>query len=211
MRIRLLFVALFAVLLACTFSFAQEGHKYLHISTNPSYADAYVNNVRAKIASNPDVELPGFVEVPEGDANVTVKLFKAGYRDTTINVTLSDADTSYLIVALTPSYDDGYLQFQQKSLMRRARNNLGHRLIIASAVPLIASGISAIISNSNITKAEDKKDLVEKSVIREGDDYESNLEDFDRYRDRAKAAKNVSIGTAIAGGIILGFGIVLSF
>ena len=204
-------VAILAMLLACTLSFAQDGNKYLHISTNPSYADAYVNNVRAKFASNPDVELPGFIKVPEGNASVTVKLFKPGFKDTTINVTLSDADTSYLIVALTPSYDDVYLQSQQKSLMRRARNNLGHRLIIASAVPLVASGICAIISHHNITKANDKKELVEKSIIREGEDYESNLEDFDRYRDRAKSARNISIGTAIAGGIILGFGIVLSF
>lgn len=201
----------FAISLLCTFAFAQEGSKYLHISTNPSYADAYINNVRAKFASNPDVELPGFIKVPEGDANITVKLFKPGFKDTTINVTLSDADTSYLIVALTPSYDDSYLQFQQKSLMRRARRNLGHRLIIASAVPLVASGISAVISHSNITKANEKKEFVEKSIIRNGDDYISNVEDFERYRDRAQAAKNVTIGTAIAGGILLGFGIVLSF
>ena len=204
-------VLAFAIALSFTFGFAEEGQKYLHISTNPSYADAYVDNVRANFASNPDVELPGFIEVPEGNATVTVKLFKAGYRDTTINVTLSAADTSYLIVALTPSYDDHYLQRQKKSLMHRARRNLGHRLIIASAVPLVASGISAFVSHYNINKANDKKDLVEKSVIREGGDYEENLDSFDRYRNRAKSAKNVAIGTAIAGGIILGFGIVLSF
>lgn len=190
---------------------AQEVPKYLHISTNPSYADAYVDKARAPIASNPDVALPGYIRVPEGESSVLVTIFKPGYKDTTISVKISQADTSYLIVALTPSYDDEQLQYQQRSLMRRARRNFGHKLIFASAVPLIASGISAIVAHSEIKQANERKESIEKSLIRQGEEYEHNVEKFNDHRDRANTSKNVSIGTAIGGAILLGFGIVLSF
>ncbi|MBR4786012.1 MAG: hypothetical protein IK012_12300 [Fibrobacter sp.] len=190
---------------------AQEAPKYLHISTNPSYADAYVNETRASIASNPDVALPGYIRVPEGEPNVLVTIFKPGYKDTTISVKISQADTSYLIVALTPSYDDELLQSQQKSLMRRARRNMGHKFIFASAVPLIASGIAAIVAHSEIKQANERKESIEKSLIRHGEEYEFNIESFNDHRDRATTSKSVSIGTAVGGAILLGFGIVLSF
>ena len=39
----------------------------------------------------------------------------------------------------------------------------------------------------------------------------NNIDKFNEQRDRANTSKNVAIGTAIGGAIILGFGIVLSF
>ena len=190
---------------------AEEKSRYLHISTNPSYADAYTNSMRKNFDSNPDYKLPGFIEVPAEEPTVLVTLFKPGYKDTTINVTLSDADTSYLIVSLTPSYEDTYLEYQQKALSHRARKNFGHKLIITSAFPLLASGIAAIITQYNIEQAQEKKDLAEKSVIREGEEYNLNLERYDSYRDKAETAKTTSLVTLIAGASLLTFGIILSF
>ena len=206
------FLPIFTFVLALvSFAFAEEAHKYLHISTNPSYADAYVNTSRKNFAANPDATLPGFIEIPAGEHSVLVTIFKPGYRDTTINVTLAESDTSYLIVSLAPSYDDVYLERQQKALSHRTRKNIGFRLAIASGVPLIASGIAALVAEYNIDKANDKKDLIEKSVIREGDEYAHNLESYSEHRDNAESAKKVSVGSLIAGAVLLGFGIVLSF
>lgn len=199
------------LLLLATAVCAQDAPKYLHISTNPSYAEAYVGGTRARIASNPDVKLPGFIEVPAGDHSILVTIFKPGYKDTSIAVTLSQADTSYLIVSLTPSFDDGHLQYQQKALAHRARRNIGHKLIAISAAPLIASGIAAIVSNNEIDNAQEKKNLVEKSLIREGKEYEANQESFEDHSKSAKTSRNIAIGTLVAGGILLGFGLVLSF
>ncbi len=190
---------------------AQESPKYLHISTNPSYAEAYVGSMRARIASNPDVDLPGFIKVPAGESSILVTIFKPGYKDTSIAVTLSQADTSYLIVSLTPSYDDEHLQYQQKALMHRSRRNIGHKLIAISAVPLIASGITALIASNEIDEANSKKDIIEKSLIREGKEYEANQESFKDHRKKANTSRNIAIGTLVAGGIFLGCGIVLSF
>ena len=199
------------LLLLATAVCAQDAPKYLHISTNPSYAEAYVGSTRARIASNPDVKLPGFIEVPAGDHSILVTIFKPGYKDTSIAVTLSQADTSYLIVSLTPSFDDGLLQYQQKALAHRARRNIGHKLIAISAAPLIASGIAAIVTNNEIDNAQEKKNLVEKSLIREGKEYEANQESFEDHSKSAKTSRNIAIGTLVAGGILLGFGLVLSF
>lgn len=204
------FSLIFALALA-SLALAQEAHRYLHISTNPSYADAYVNSTRKNFTANPDVSLPGYIEVPAGEGNVLVTIFKPGYRDTTINVTVSDKDTSYLIVSLSPSYDDVYLERQQKALSHRTRRNIGFKLAIASAAPLVASGIAALVTEYNIGKANDKKDLIEKSVIREGDEYARNLERYGEYRDDAESAKKVTVGTFIAGVALLGFGLILSF
>lgn len=209
---RFAFHAIILLVVFCTVAVcAQEKPKYLHISTNPSYADAYVSTMQAKAASNPDVELPGFIEVPAGEHSVLVTIFKPGYKDTAITVTLSQADTSYLIVSLTPSYDDAHLRFQQKALAHRARRNVGHRLVAISAVPLVASGIAAIVSNYEIGQAKDKKDIIEKSLIREGDKYEATQESFKDHNSNAKTSRNIAIGTLVAGGIILGFGLILSF
>ena len=131
------------VLALASLAFAEEANRYLHISTNPSYADAYVNTSRRNFAANPDVSLPGFIEVPAGEHSVLVTIFKPGYRDTTINVTLAEKDTSYLIVSLAPSYDDAQLERQQKALSHRTRRNIGFKIAIASGVPLIASGIAS--------------------------------------------------------------------
>lgn len=185
--------------------------KVLHISTNPSYADAFVGKIRPDFAGNPDCSLPGFLRVPAGEASVLVSIFKPGFKDTTINVTLAETDSSYLIVSLEPSYDNEFLDEQQKTLSHRSRRNFGHRLLVASAIPLVASGIGSIVAHYNIGKAEDKKDIIEESVLRQGEAYEKNLERYDDYRDKAKSARNFTIGTLIAGGIILGVGVVLSF
>lgn len=202
-------------LLLCLFLagniWAEDRYKYLHVSTNPSYADAYTNSVRKHFDSNPDYKLPGYIKVPAEEPTVLLTVFKAGFKDTTINVTLSEADTSYLIVALTPTFDEDYLSFQQAALSHRSRKNVGHNLMIASAVPLLASGIAAIVTSYDIDKAREKRDLAEKSVIREGDEYNLNLERYDTYRDKAKTARNTTFATFIAGASLLTLGIILSF
>ena len=206
------FLPLFALVLTlASFAFSEEAHRYLHISTNPSYADVYVNTSHRNFAANPDASLPGFIKIPADEHSVLVTIFKPGYRDTTINVTLAENDTSYLIVSLAPSYDDVYLERQQKALSHRTRRNIGFKLAIASGVPLIASGIAALVAEYNIDKADEKKALIEKSLIREGDEYAHNLESYSEHRDNAESAKKFSVGTLIAGAVLLGFGIVLSF
>lgn len=203
-------VLLIAVFL-CSIAFAQEAPKYLHVSTNPSYADAYVGTLHPNHSRNPDSKLPGFIKVPDGENSVAVAIFKEGFKDTVLNVKLSESDTSYLIVSLTPSYDDEFLDEQRAALSRRARHNFGFRLMIASAVPFVTSAVAAIVASNSIDKANEKKKFVEQSLFRDSESYNHNLERFGDYRDRAETARTLSIDMLIAGAALFGIGVVLSF
>lgn len=185
--------------------------RYLHVSTNPSGADLYVGNAHPDFSRNPDYRIPAFVSVPLDKDQVLITLFRPDFRDTSINVTLSQKDTSFLIVALAPAFDETFLQEQQADLNHRSRRNLGHRLMIASIVPLAASAIAAGVAAYEIGKANDSKKSIENTVITSGDNYRQEQKDFEEYRDNAKTAKKTALVSLVAGGIILSVGLFLSF
>ena len=185
--------------------------RYLHVSTNPSGADLYVGNAHPDFSRNPDYRIPAFVSVPLDKDQVLITLFRPDFRDTSINVILSQKDTSFLIVALTPAFDETFLQEQQANLSHRSRRNLGHRLMIASIVPLAASAIAAGVTAYEIGKANDSKKNIENTVITSGDHFQQDKKDFKEYRDNAKTAKKTALVSLVAGGIILSVGLFLSF
>lgn len=205
---------IFSICLAGAFLWAEEpevSSKYLHISTNPSGGDVYLGEIHPDFASQPDYILPSFIEVPAGESHILVTLFRPDFRDTTINVRLSEKDTSYLRVAYTPIEDEELLNDREGILAHRSRRAFGHRLIIASAVPLIASGISALIATYEIDKANDKKKSIENSFIQNKKQIANKVKAYNDYRDKAKTARTATFSTLIAGGIILSAGIILSF
>lgn len=185
--------------------------KYLHISTNPSHADVYINNIKPKHYKEPDYKMPGFIPVPAGESSIMVSIFRPEYADTTINVTLSQKDTSFLIVALRPHYDDKKTDDQYSDIARRGRRKIGHRLLIASIVPFTVSGIAAAVAHYNIGRAEDKKDELKGAIFPEGAQYQKAYDKFTEYRDNADKAKNVTKAGLILGGIVLTTGIIFSF
>lgn len=211
---KLLLKIIFSICLAGTYLSAEEpeaSSKYLHISTNPSGGDVYLGEIHPDFADQPDYILPAFIEVPAGESQVLVTLFRPDFKDTTINVRLSEKDTSYLRVAYTPIDDGNLLEEREGFLAHRSRRSLGHRLIIASAAPLIASGISALIANYEIDRANDKKKSIENSFIQNKEQIANKVKDYNHYRDNAKTARTATFSTLIAGGIILSAGIILSF
>lgn len=210
----MVFKIIIPVLLLLGLCFADESaprERYLHISTNPSGADLYVGNAHPNFSKNPDYRIPAFVPVPLDKDQILITLFRPDFRDTSINVTLSQKDTSFLIVALAPAFDETFLQEQQADLNHRSRRNLGHRLMIASIVPLAASAIAAGGTAYEINKANDCKRNIENTVITSGDNYQQDKKDFKEYRDNAKAAKKTALVSLVAGGVILSVGLFLSF
>ena len=83
-----------------------------------------------------------------------VSFFHPDYADTTINIALAPNDTSFIIVALRQSVDDEEIAMNQDFLKHRNRRILGGYFKWASIVPFTISGISAIVSLYNISKAE---------------------------------------------------------
>lgn len=203
------------ILLFATITFAQDDlkpqAKYLQITTNPIGADVYINTSRPDHASKPDYQLPGYIKVPEGESSILVSLFRPEFADTSINIHLSDKDTSYLIVALRPNYDETATQEQYAELSHRYRRSIGHNLLFTSAIPLAAGGIAAIIANYKIGKAKEVKEKIEDSLIHEGDNYNDLNREFKDYREAAQEAKGFVKFGLILGGTIFAAGLILSF
>lgn len=218
------FSVILYLLVFATVSFAQDSTatkdstgareqqpKYLHISTNPSYADVYINNTKPKHSSTPDYELPGFIEVPAGQPDVVITIFRPEYADTSINVHLSAKDTSFLIVSLRPHYDDKISNKQYSEVSHRHRKQIGHKLLWGSIVPFMASGISALVSKYNIERANDTKKQLKNTLIHNENQYQQSIDKFNDYRDNAKQAKNIATFGTVLGGIVFTTGLILSF
>lgn len=204
--------AFFALLIIlCVNVFAQEAKtRYLQISTNPSTVDLYTGKILPDFASKPDYVSPAFIPIPEGKDTVLVSFFHPDYADTTINIALSPNDTSFIIVALRQTYDEDEIAQKQKFLKHRNRRNLGKFLKWASIAPFTISGISAIVTLYNNSKAKDhKKAMLDTRFASEK--YDKHMRDFTDHRESAKTAKTVSkifLGTGL---VFLTAGFVLSF
>ncbi|MBR6379548.1 MAG: hypothetical protein IKS02_06255 [Fibrobacter sp.] len=184
---------------------------YLHVSTNPSGADLYVGSSHPDFSKNPDYRIPAVIGLPLDKDQVLITLFRPDFKDTSIKVTLSPKDTSFLIVSLTPAFDEVLLEEQQADLRHRNRRNFGHRLLVTSIVPLAVSAIAAGIAAYEIDKADECKKNIENTLITTGDNYRQDKKDFKEYRDNAKTAKKTALVSLVAGGLILSVGLFLSF
>lgn len=184
--------------------------RYLQISTNPSTVDLYTGLIFPDFASKPNYTSPAFIPVPDGKDSIIVSFFHPNYADTTINIALSPNDTSFIIVALKQTYDDEEIERNQDLLKHRNRRILGGYLKWASIAPFAISGISAIISLYNISKANDHKKAMENTRFL-NEKYDGHMRDFKDHKSSAKTAKTVS-GIFFATGIaFLTAGFVLSF
>lgn len=205
-------LALALLFLLCGNVFAKQkaNMRYLHVSTNPSTVDLFTGAYPPDFANRPDYVTPAFIPIPEGKESITVSFFHPDYADTTINITLSESDTSFIIVALRQTYDDEKLAAQQDMLKHRNRRNLGYVLRWSSIIPFAISGISAIVTLYDISKAKDNKRAMENTRFK-NERYDAHMQDFKDYRGSAKTAKTVSKVFFGTGLLFLTAGFVLSF
>jgi len=188
----------------------QSKTRYLHISTNPSTVDLYTDAKPVDFANRPNYTSPSFIPITEGKDNITVSFFHPDYADTTINIKLSQNDTSYIIVALRQTYDEEILLSQQEMLKHRNRRNLGRHLQWFSIAPFAIGTVSTIVTLYNISKANDHKKAMEKTRFK-NENYDAHMRDFEDYRNSARTGKNVSkifLGTGL---LLLSAGFILSF
>ena len=198
-----------AILLAVSATFAQ---KVLHVSTIPGNADIYVECLRPDRTSLPHHVSPAYIPAnPNSEGNILISIFSPGFADTTINVTLSDKDTSFLIVSLRPVYDKKYLQWQEAQVSKRARRQLGYKLMLGSIIPFTASLIAGAVTYYQIDKANEHKDIVENSAIMESERVQKAQREFKQHKNSAKNAKTTTWTTLSIGASLLAVGFVLSF
>lgn len=188
--------------------------RFLHLSTIPSKADIYINNLHPNFATSPEYTSPEFIPINESDlsdGSILISLFKQDFADTTIKVNLSAKDTSYLIVSLRTSYDEDYIEMQKDLVAKRSRKNLGTRLLFSSILPFSISAISGIVSVYQIGQANDAKDIVNKTTISGGKKFNQAQRDFKEHRDKAESAQKITAVGLVAGGVLAAVGLVFQF
>lgn len=206
---------LFLVLLFAALANAQTAQepKVLHVSTIPQNTDIYINNLHPDHADMPDCKAPAFIPISgelEFLGMVRLHLFHPEFKDTTIQVTLSPKDTSYLVVSMRPIYDEEIIEKQHSAINKRGRRNIGYKLMFASIVPFVASSVAGAITYYQIGKADDAKEKADNSLIKT-DSYNAAIKDFHDAKDKAKTAKATTIASLAIGASLLTIGFVLSF
>lgn len=188
--------------------------KYLHISTIPSNADVYINELKPDHTKKPSAASSTFIPIDEKDIQdnqILVSLFKADFNDTTIRVTLSGKDTSYLIVSMRPNYNEELKKEQEKILKKRYNKSFGRKMIFGSFIPLAVSAISGIITYNEIDKANTVKKNMEQNLLGNDEDFSQAQKKFEAHRDKAETAHTVmNVGVSL-GLSLLAVGIILSF
>lgn len=202
---------LLAILLCTGVTFAQ---KVLHVSTIPGHADLYVEDLQPDHTRDPHYTSPAFIPVSEDaslEGSTLISIFSPGFADTTIQVKLSDRDTSYLIVSLRPVDSENILERQESQLSKRGRRHLGHKLMLSSIIPFGISLAAGAYTYYNIHKAEEKKDILKESLIYSGDHVQQVKRDFKDYRHNAQKGKTTTITSSIIGASLLSIGFIFSF
>jgi hypothetical protein len=203
---------LVTIFLLCVAASAFAESKVLHVSTIPSNADIYVDQISPDHAKNPAYVSPAFIEMADDSlaSEVLISLFNPGFMDTTLRVRLSPKDTSYIIISQMPIPDEDFLEKQQSELSKRKRANFGKGVMKFSIIPFAIGLVSGAIAYYEIEKAKDSKKTLKNSAIHT-DHYQQDLDDFKDYRDKAKVAKGISYGGIITGAALFSIGFILSF
>lgn len=203
-----LVTTLILCMVACIFA----DPKVLHVSTIPSNADIYVDEIHPNHAKNPDYISPAIIEISDDSlaSEVLISLFNPGFMDTTLRVTLSPKDTSFIIISQKPIPDEEFLEKQQSELSKRKRANFGKGLMKLSLIPFAAGLVAGAVTYYEIEKANDCKKSLNNSSI-DTDRYQQKLDDFKDYREDAKTAKKFTYAGFLTGATFFSIGFILSF
>lgn len=188
--------------------------RVLHVSTIPGYADIYVEELRPDHTQEPHHTSPAFIPINEDnslDGVILISLFSPGFADTTIQVKLSDRDTSYLIVSLRPIDSEILLDKQQSKLSKRSRRTFGKKLMLSSIVPFGFGLAAGAFTYYNIHRADEKRNLLKESLIYSDDHVQQMQRDFEDYRQNAQRGKTATVTSFIIGASLLSIGFILSF
>ncbi len=173
-----------------------DSTRTLRISTWPSGAELYLGSRPGSFARKAPFKSPQEIRLEDADTVVRVTLFKPGYSDTTLDIRIADSPQSFAWIELKEA-DLDKIEFQEKILDRRKNRQVGKILFASSLVPLALAGTFAALAEVHFQDAEKARKKIEKSVIREGDEYRAFERKFSDAKERGKdfrKAATVSLG-----------------
>ncbi|MBP5247308.1 MAG: hypothetical protein J6Z31_05550 [Fibrobacter sp.] len=166
--------------------------KTLRISTWPADAEIYVGERPKSFIEESEMKSPDSLKLSMEDSVVRITLFKPGYTDTTIDIHLKAPTKNFVWIELVEETDLDRLEWQEAILGKREGKKIGKIFFGTGFIPLALSGIFAGIAEYKFQNAEDTKEKIEKSLIREGDHYQKLQDDFKDSRQSGKNFRRAS-------------------
>lgn len=173
--------------------------KTLRISTWPAGAEVYIGKRPSNFIEASERFSPDSLSLAAEDSVVRVTFFKPGYVDTTLDIHLQAPKKNYVWIELVEETDLDRLEWQEAILHKRENKQIGKILFYSGFGPLALAGVFAGIAEYNFQSADDTRQKIEKSVIREGEHYQKLQDDFDDSRQSGKnfrTAALVSLGAS---------------
>lgn len=201
--------AILALLLWSAMAFAQE-KRILHVSAYPSNSEIYVGYERPDFTENGDYVSPAALPIDKESNSVRITLFKPGFRDSTIDVTVPKLDESYLMVILQEETKNYVLDEQENAIAKRSQKSVGNWMILGSLVPFAGAAVTAALNAKANTDANDIKKRLSKHLI-ESENTAALKSDLSDTKKDAKNYRTATFWLAGAGAAVLAIGLYLRF
>ncbi len=180
----------------------------LKVLSEPSETEVYFNASPGK-SRWPDQVTPAVFENVQAE-KVKLTLFKPGYFDTSFTVNLLKNRENTVRINMNAA-DSSYSRLQHRFILQRKQRRIGLSLSIGSGI-VAAGGIAAfVLAKKDYDDALEARELLDKSVIKSGPDYEAALEE-NRIKSESGDSKYIK-GALLSGAALIGLatGIVLYF
>ncbi len=194
----------------CTTLAIAQGGRILHVSAWPTGTEIYVGEDIPNFTNAPDYTTPASIPVSDKNEFVRITLFKSGFRDSTIDVTVPNLDSSYLMVILQEEHRSHALERQDAVLTKRSQKKVGNWMTLSSIIPYgIAVATFILNANANSNAEDIKKDLSKHKI--ESEKTASLKHDLKEERHDAENYRKATLWSAGIGTAILAVGLYLRF
>lgn len=157
----------------------KESARTLHVATWPAHAEVFVEAPPTP-GHAAQWTTPYALAIPQDSDWVRIYLFKPGYADTTLDVSIPQNQHSYLMVHLQPETDPSALDQQTEFLQIRTRHLWGFRLLWSSALPALLAAGFAGVAEYHYQEADTYASQIEGSVFTDGENTRHAQQQFSK-------------------------------
>ncbi len=182
----------------------------LTIQSNPSEAEIYIDTFPS-LERMPNLYSNTTIVDIEPGPDRSITLFKVGYYDTTVNVSVEAFMPNLLGVNLRPIDEDlQKLQSQIDFVSARKRKYIGRGLTWASIAPWIGAGVLWVMAEKDWKEAVKYKDYYADAAF-VSSETESFIENNKKYNDSGDLKMSIAAGSAALGLLLSSLGVILQF
>jgi len=181
----------------------------LSVMTYPDKAEIYLNDSIGAYNFPTVFSHVQFTDVLPGLYPLTI--FKAGYRDTTIEVQIHPLEPNKIEAFLIPLRDAKEISRQQEFLKLRKRHFIGEVVLWSSIGPAVLSGVFYYLAKNAEEKARSTKEELQYPGVRTGENFLRLQAENRDYYETGKHYRNLSLISAGLASIGATVGVLLYF